>query len=51
VDEGRNDGVAEHDGVVLRTEHLREREAVDVGVENADLVSRLSEGNCQVDGD
>ena len=49
VGERGDDRVTEHDGIVQRTEHLGQREAVDVGVEHANLVAECREGDGEVD--
>ena len=48
---GRHDGVAEHHRLDRRGDHLRDREAVDVGVEDADAVPEPREADREVHRD
>ena len=48
VHQRRYDGVTEHDGIVGRTQHLGQRETVNVGVKHSDGVSRLGERDGEV---
>ena len=49
VNQSRNHGVAQNNGIVRSAQHLGERESVDVRVEYPDFVSRLRQGDGEID--